>query len=331
MGMDMSTALVLRENDGNVISQIEEITVDDLPEGDVLVAIEYSSLNYKDGMAVTGTGKIIREYPMVPGIDLAGSVLESSSDDYRKGDKVVLTGWGVGENHWGGFSELARVKSDWLVPLPEGGTVAWAMRVGTAGLTAMLCVMALEEKGLNPESGMVIVTGAAGGVGSTAVSILSKLGYEVAAVTGRETEHEYLGSLGASEIIDRAAMSEKSRPLEAQRWAGAVDTAGDAILARVLAEAKYGAAVAACGLAAGFKLPTTVMPFILRGVSLLGVDSVYCPFERRQEAWKRLLTDLPSQQLEDLSQCIGLSEVPQMASAIMAGQVRGRTLIDVSR
>ncbi|MFK8069063.1 MAG: MDR family oxidoreductase [Gammaproteobacteria bacterium] len=327
----MFKALVLRDEDGKTLSKVEELNIDDLPKGDVLVEVEYSSLNYKDGLAVTGTGKIIRDFPMVPGIDFAGKVLESGSNDFKVGDSVVLTGWGVGENHWGGFSQKARLKSKWLVPMPEGGDAPWAMSIGTAGLTAMLSVMALEGAGVMPDAGVVVVTGATGGVGSTAVSILNKLGYKVAAVTGSETEHEYLRCLGASEILSREEMAEKCRPLENQRWAGAIDTVGDAILARVLAETNYGGAVAACGLAAGYKLPSTVMPFILRGVSLLGIDSVACPIERRIEAWKRLRTDIPTETLTQLVREISLDEVPEAAAAIIKGQIRGRTLIDVNR
>jgi len=322
-------ALVLRQDDGKTVSAIEQLSINDLPEGDVLISVDYSSINYKDSMAVTGTGKIVRTWPMVPGIDLTGTVLESQADSYKPGDKVLLTGWSVGEQYWGGYSQVQRVQSKWLIPLPDGIESKTAMAIGTAGLTAMLCVMALEDAHITPDRGPIVVTGAGGGVGSVAVAILNKLGYEVTAVSGRASTHDYLKGLGAKEIISREDMLKPSRPLEAQRWAGAVDTAGDAILARVLAETDYNGAVAACGLAAGFKLPTTVMPFILRNVRLQGVDSVMCPNERRQTAWKRLAQDLPQSAVTEINQVVSLEGIKQVAEDIMAGTTQGRTVGDL--
>ncbi len=327
----MFKALVLDQVDGKTLPEIRELNPDDLPAGDVRVAVDYSSLNYKDGMAVTGTGKIVRQFPMVPGIDFTGTVIESGSARYQPGDAVILTGWGVGERYWGGLSQQARVRADWLVPLPTGMSAERAMAIGTAGLTAMLCVMRLEDAGITPDRGPVVVTGASGGVGSMAVAILARLGYQVAAVTGRASNAAYLTALGASDILSREAMAEPARPLESQRWAGAVDTVGDAVLARVLAEMDYNGAVAACGLAGGFKLPTTVMPFILRNVALLGVDSVMCPYERRQQAWQRLLTDLPDQAVGAIAQVVSLEEVPDICRQLMEGQVRGRVIVDLNR
>lgn len=328
---DTFKALLLRQDDDKKTQPtLETLTVADLPDEDVRVAVEYSSLNYKDGMAVTGIGKIVLQWPMVPGIDLAGTVLESRSDTYKAGDKVVLTGWSVGEKYWGGYSQQQKLKADWLVPLPAGLTTQQAMAIGTAGLTAMLCVMALEDGGVTSESGPVVVTGAAGGVGSVAVAILAKLGYQVAAVTGRESTHDYLRALGASEILSREEMAAKPRPLEKQRWAGAVDTVGGEMLARVLAEADYSAVVAACGLAGDFRLPTSVMPFILRNVRLQGVDSVMCPLARRTEAWNRLGQDLPMAQLEQVMQVVTLEQVPEQAAKIMQGQVQGRVVVDLN-
>lgn len=324
----MFKALVLEQEDGKTIADVRQIDESDLPDAEVLVDVAMSSLNYKDGLAVTGTGKIIRDFPMVPGIDYAGTVAESASDDFKAGDEVILTGWGVGERYWGGFSQKARAKSKWLVPMPDGLDARKAMTIGTAGLTAMLCVMTLEEAGLKPDSGPVLVTGAAGGVGSIAVLLLSQLGYEVTAQSGRAETHEYLASLGAKAFVGREEMSEPGRPLETQRWAGAVDVTGGTILANVLAQMHYGGAVAACGLAASFKLDTTVMPFILRNVSLRGVDSVYCPLERRSTAWRRLADELPESAYAEIGRVIGLDEVPQAAVDIIAGKIRGRTLID---
>ncbi|MBY4675595.1 acrylyl-CoA reductase (NADPH) [Marinobacterium arenosum] len=323
-------ALLLRQDEQNQTqAAIEQLTLADLPDEEVLVAVDYSSLNYKDGLAVTGTGKIVLNWPMVPGIDLTGSVLESANPEFKAGDKVVLTGWSVGEKYWGGYSQRQRLKADWLVPLPEGLDGRQAMAIGTAGLTAMLCVMALEEGGVRPDSGPVVVTGAAGGVGSVAVALLARLGYQVAAVTGRESTHAYLRELGAGEILSREEMAAKPRPLEKQRWAGAIDTVGGEMLARLLAETNYGGTVAACGLAGDFRLPSTVMPFILRNVRLQGVDSVLCPKPRRIEAWNRLAKQLPLAMLEQITQVVPLEQVPQQARQIIDGQVQGRVVVDL--
>src|SRR5512137_1455981 len=325
-------ALVLRQEGEKVVHAIEQLTVKDLPEGDVLVAVEYSSLNYKDAMAIAGVGKIVREYPMVPGIDLAGSVLESNSPFYRAGDRVVLTGWSVGERYWGGYTQCARIKSNWLVPLPEGLDTKHAMAIGTAGFTAMLCVMTLEEAGIKPGTGSILVTGAAGGVGSVAVAILSYLGYRVAALTatGQEDSHDYLEDLGAMDFVSGPEWSVQPRPLETQRWAGAIDTVGGRVLARVLAEMNYGGCVANCGLAGSTDLPTTVMPFILRAVSLRGVDSVMCPIPRRKASWSRLVRDLPPESLEKITPgIISLGDVSKYASELLAGKVRGRLVVGV--
>lgn len=332
---DTFKALMLTQDDaGKTNAEVRQLTNDDLPAGDVLVAVDYSSLNYKDGLAITGKGKIVRTWPMVPGIDLAGSVVESESADYRTGDKVVLTGWSVGEKYWGGYSQRQRVQSKWLVPLPDGLNGERAMAIGTAGFTAMLCVMTLEEAGITPDKGTVLVTGAAGGVGSVATAILANLGYKVAAVSGRPEAEDYLRQLGASEFVSREEMNQRPRALEGQRWAGAVDTVGSTLLARVLAEMHYGGCVAACGLAGGADLPTTVMPFILRNVSLRGVDSVMCPVDRRTKAWSRLVRDLPAGaigEIGEIGQTVSLEELPEAAEKIIAGQVRGRVIVDLRR
>lgn len=326
----MFKALLLSEIGGKTTAQIHQLEVSDLPEGEVLVDVAYSSLNYKDGLAVTGTGKIIRSFPMVPGIDFAGTVAESASDKFKPGDEVILTGWGVGERYWGGFAQKARVKADWLVPMPKGLDAKKAMIIGTAGFTAMLCVMTLEEAGLKPDSGKVLVTGAAGGVGSVSVQLLSQRGYHVVAVTGRPESQDYLAALGAKEFIPRAVMARPTRPLEAQTWAGAVDVVGGEMLARILAEMEYGGTVAACGLAGGHELNTTVMPFILRNVSLRGVDSVSCPQERRTLAWERLTAELPESAYDTLGCAIALEEVPQAAQDIIAGRIQGRMLVNMA-
>ena len=329
---DTFKALMLAQDDsGKTAAEVRQLINDDLPAGDVLVAVDYSSLNYKDGLAITGKGKIVRTWPMVPGIDLAGSVLESDSPDYAAGDRIVLTGWSVGEKYWGGYSQRQRVQSKWLVPLPDGLDSHRAMAIGTAGFTAMLCVMTLEEAGIAPNKGTVLVTGASGGVGSIAVAILAKLGYTVATVSGRPESEDYLRQLGAAEFVSREEMNQPPRPLEGQRWAGAIDTVGTTVLARVLAETSYGGCVAACGLAGGVDLPTTVMPFILRNVSLRGVDSVMCPVERRKEAWGRLVRDLPADALGEIGQTISLEELPDAAEKIVAGKVRGRVIVDLNR
>tara|TARA_R110002167_G_scaffold57140_5_gene161984 strand:- start:4300 stop:5298 length:999 start_codon:yes stop_codon:yes gene_type:complete len=325
-------ALLLRQDDaGKTCSAIEQLTTADLPDEQVLVRVEYSSLNYKDGLAVTGKGKIVLNWPMVPGIDLVGTVVDGGSSEYQAGDKVVLTGWSVGEKYWGGYSQYQRVRPEWLVPLAKGLTPLQSMAIGTAGLTAMLCVMALEEGGVTPDSGTVVVSGAAGGVGSVAVAILANLGYKVAAITGRESTHAYLKELGASEILSREEMGARSRPLEKSRWAGAVDAVGGEMLARLLAEADYGSTVAACGLAGDYKLPTTVMPFILRGVRLQGVDSVMCPAPRRNLAWNRLAKELPQEMLNAINNVVTLEQIPQQAEAIVQGQVQGRVVVDLQR
>ena len=324
-------ALVLEQADDTVTHEVRQITVGDLPDGDVTVAVEYSTMNYKDGMVVNGLGRLVRDYPHVPGIDFAGTVETSENDRYKPGDKVVLTGWRVGEVHWGGYAQKARVNGDWLVPLPDGISTKQAMAVGTAGFTAMLCVRALEKHGLDKENGPVLVTGAAGGVGSVAVSILAKLGYTVAASTGRPEQHDYLTSLGASQIVERAALSEPSgRPLDKESWAGCVDTVGATTLATVLTQMKYGCSVAACGLAGGPKLETTVIPFLLRGINLLGIDSVMQPYENRVRTWERIATDLPLDKLDAMTNVAGLGDVGEAAANILKGQIRGRLVIDVN-
>ncbi len=324
----MFQALTLNQEEKRTIASIEQIDESQLPEGDVVVAVDYSSLNYKDGLAITGKGKIIRNFPMVPGIDLAGQVLSSEDSRYKEGDAVVLTGWGVGENHWGGMAQKASLKADWLVPLPQGFSAKQAMMVGTAGFTAMLCVQALLDAGIKPEDGPVLVTGASGGVGSVAVTLLAQLGYKVSAVTGRvEQNGPLLEKLGASQIVDRSEFEEPARPLEKQVWAGAVDTVGSKVLAKVLAQMDYNSAVAACGLAGGFDLPTTVMPFILRNVRLQGVDSVNCPQDKRVAAWESLAKLLPASYFEQACTEISLEQAPQYAEEITNGQVTGRVVI----
>ncbi|MDQ5891355.1 MDR family oxidoreductase [Pectobacterium aquaticum] len=323
-------ALVLEQSDGLTHAQIREIGAEQLPAGDVTVDISWSGINYKDALAITGKGKIIRNFPMVPGIDFVGTVSHSDSDRFSVGQPVILTGWGVGENHWGGLAQQARVKSDWLVPLPASLDARKAMILGTAGFTAMLCVMALEDGGITPESGDIIVTGASGGVGSTAVALLAELGYQVTAVSGRADNTDYLKKLGAKQVLDRSEFSGSPRPLEKQRWAGAVDTVGDNVLATLLAQMDYNATVAACGLAGGIALPTTVMPFILRNVRLQGVDSVMAPLARRQQAWERLAAILPESFYQQVTQEIGLEDVPAVAAALLENKVTGRTLVKIS-
>lgn len=322
--------LVSRDEEKKQSVDVVELTDDDLMEGDVTVAVEATTVNYKDGLAITGKSPVVRHWPLVPGIDFAGTVLSSSSEDYQAGDKVILNGWGVGEAHHGAYAGRARVKGDWLIPLPEGINPLDSMAIGTAGYTAMLCVIALENHGITPERGPVLVTGASGGVGSVAISLLSKLGYHVIASTGKASEEAYLKELGAAEIIDRNELSEPGRPLGKERWAGAVDAVGSHTLANVLAQTKYGGAVAACGLAQGFDLPVTVMPFILRGVSLLGVDSVNAPKEIRLEAWQRLATDLDLEKLASLSTTIGFGDIIGSAQDIIGGKIRGRVVVDMS-
>ena len=327
----MFKAIVLRK-EGNIFScRIEELAEADLPEGDVLVAVEYSTVNYKDGLAITNQGPIIRFFPMIPGIDLAGSVVESTHPGYRPGDQVVLNGWGIGESHWGGLARRARVKGDWLVKLPDPLNTRSAMAIGTAGYTAMLSVLALERNGVRPDQGEIIVTGAAGGVGSIAIAVLSKLGYQVAASTGRLEEEGYLRSLGAAAVISRDELNKSGRPLQKERWAGAVDTVGSHTLVNVLAATRQHGTVTCCGLAQGSDLPATVMPFILRGVQLVGINSVLAPLAARQQAWSRLAVDLEPAKLDAISSETGLDEVPRIAAEIVAGRVRGRVVVDVNR
>ncbi|MFB9134545.1 acrylyl-CoA reductase (NADPH) [Vibrio olivae] len=324
----MFNALILNQEDKRTIANVEQIETAQLPEGDVLVEVDYSSLNYKDGLAVTGKGKIIRQFPMVPGIDFTGTVVESANERYQAGDQVVLTGWGVGENHWGGMAQKARVKSEWLVPLTEKLNGKQAMMVGTAGFTAMLCVQAILDAGITPDAGEILVTGASGGVGSVAVTLLNELGYQVAAVTGRAAENgPLLEQLGAKRVIERSEFEEPARPLEKQVWAGAIDTVGSKVLAKVLAQMDYNSTVAACGLAGGFDLPTTVMPFILRNVRLQGVDSVNCPYEKRVAAWDKLASLLPASYFQQACSEITLEQVPTFAESITQGQVTGRVVI----
>jgi acrylyl-CoA reductase (NADPH) len=326
----MFKALLLEEKDGKVVPRMAELAEDALPAGDVTVGVEHSTLNYKDGLILNGLGRLVRQYPHVPGIDFAGRVLSSETPAWREGDPVVLTGWRVGEAHWGGYGQKARVKGDWLVKLPAGLTTRHAMAIGTAGFTAMLAVMALEDHGLTPAKGEVLVTGAAGGVGSVATSILAKLGYQVAASTGRPETHDYLRKLGASSIIERASIATPSgKPLEGERWAGCIDAVGGGTLAQVLTQLKYHASVAACGLAGGAKLEATVIPFLLRGVNLLGIDSVMCPKPRREQAWARLARDLPLDLLESMITAAKLEDLPRLAGEILAGKVRGRVVVNL--
>lgn len=324
----MFKALVINQEGKNTIVDIQQLDNASLPEGEVTVDVNYSSLNYKDGLAITGKGRIVKKFPMVPGIDLTGVVSQSSDPRYKTGDKVILTGWGVGENHWGGMSQKARLKADWLVPLPNEITDKQAMMIGTAGLTAMLCVQEIIDANITPQDGKIIVTGASGGVGSVAVTLLARLGYQVAAVTGRVNENsQLLTNLGASEIIDRVIFEEQSRPLDKQLWAGGIDTVGSKVLAKLLSQIDYNGAVAICGLAGGYDLPTTVMPFILRNIRLQGVDSVMCAFEKRQQAWKNLVKLLPNSYFEQACQQISLEQVPEYAQAITNGKITGRVVI----
>lgn len=333
------TALVVREteegNPKSATAAIESLTDDDLPAypGDetVVVDVDYSSLNYKDGMALTGKGgRIIRSFPMVPGIDLSGTVVSSESERFAPGDGVILTGWAVGERFWGGYSQRQRVKADWLVARPPTMTAKQAMGIGTAGLTAMLCVLALEEGGVTPEHGPIVVSGAAGGVGSVAVALLAGQGFDVTAITGRPEQQDYLRSLGASAFLSREEMTEAPKPLESETWAGAVDVVGSTMLAKILAQTRYQGVVTACGLAGGVDLPATVMPFILRGVRLVGVDSVMAPIADRDAAWARLAQDLAGEQLDAMIEVVPLSALPERGEAILAGQVRGRIVVDPS-
>jgi len=330
---DMFNALVVEKDDdsGKTSAVVRQIGLDDLPAGEVTVAVDYSTVNYKDGLCIGPGGGLVRKYPHIPGIDFAGVVEASDDARYKPGDKVVLTGWRVGEAHWGGYAQKVRVRADWLVPLPAGLDTRAAMAVGTAGFTAMLAVMALEDHGLEPGHGPVLVTGAAGGVGSVATALLANLGYEVAGVTGRPETAAYLTSLGATQIVAREDINETTkRPLESESWSGCVDAVGGAMLARVLGQMKYGASVAAVGLAGGTALPATVIPFLLRGVNLLGIDSVMQPYANRVRAWERLARDLPMQKLEAMIQPATLSDLPTLGADILKGQVKGRVVVDVN-
>lgn len=329
----MFKALVIRKDEQQPKSQpqvaLEQVDEQQLPEGNVTVRVGWTTMNYKDALAITGASPVVRNFPMVPGIDFAGTVVESSDPAYQKGDQVVLNGWGVGEKHWGGMAGLARVPGEWLVPLQAPFTQKQAMGIGTAGYTAMLCVLALEKQGITPESGPVLVTGAAGGVGSVAVALLAKLGYQVTAMTGREQEADFLRSLGATEIISRDGYNQPGRPLNKERWAAAIDVAGGQVLANVCAEMRYRGIVAACGLAAGMDFPATVAPFILRGVTLVGIDSVMAPYSDRLQAWQRLAQDLDITALENVMQEVPLEQVQELAPQLLAGQIRGRLVIPV--
>lgn len=323
-------ALLLEKTEGQQSARIAELTDADLMDGDVTVAVSHSTINYKDGLALTGAAPVVRRWPMIPGIDFAGVVETSSHGGFKPGDKVVLNGFGVGETHLGGFATRARVKGDWLVKLPDAFSAEQAMAIGTAGYTAMLSVMALERHGIAPESGPVLVTGSAGGVGSVAIAVLAKLGYKVIASTGRVEEKDYLTGLGATEIIPRAELSGDPRPLGKERWAGAVDSVGSKTLANALSMTKYGGCVAACGLAAGMDLPGSVAPFILRGVTLAGIDSVMAPLALRQQAWERLARDLDTGKLVAMTKTVTLTEAAKLGDDILQGKLRGRTVVDVT-
>ncbi|MGZ5843675.1 MAG: acrylyl-CoA reductase (NADPH) [Xanthobacteraceae bacterium] len=322
-------AIVVEKSEGGQKVGLADFDEANLMDGDVTVRVEWSTVNYKDGLALTGKAPVVRRFPMIPGIDFAGTVESSSHPQWKPGDRVILNGWGAGETHLGGYAEKARVKGDWLVPLPARNSARGAMAIGTAGYTAMLAVMALERHGVTPRQGAVIVTGAAGGVGSVAVSLLAKLGFAVIASTGRPAEADYLKSLGAQEIIERKELAGASRPLGPERWAGGIDTVGSTTLASVLSMTRYGGAIAACGLAGGMDLPTTVAPFILRGVSLIGIDSVMCPLERRREAWKRLASDIDAGKLAAMTSEIDLAGVMEAGRRIVEGGVRGRIVVKI--
>ena len=327
----MFKAVLIEKDDAGYRASVQTLDDAALPEGNVSVRVSHSTLNYKDALAITGQGPVVRKFPMVPGIDLAGVVEASCHPDYQPGDAVLLNGWGVGESHWGGLAQQARLNGDWLIPLPAGLTAQQAMAIGTAGYTAMLCVMTLERYGVQPKDGEVLVTGAAGGVGSVAVALLSQLGYRVTAMTGRLQDADYLRALGATEVIERGPYTEPGKPLAKERWAGAVDTVGSHTLANVCASTKYRGAVAACGLAQGMDFPSSVAPFILRGVTLAGVDSVMAPRAERLEAWRRLAQDLDVARLELMTHEIGLGETVATAAALLEGKVRGRVVVDVNR
>jgi acrylyl-CoA reductase (NADPH) len=327
----MFKGILITKDEAGYKAQVQQIDEATLPEGDVTVRVEWSTLNYKDGLAITGKSPVVRRFPMVPGIDFAGTVSESSNPAWKPGDKVVLNGWGVGETHCGGLAEMARVKGEWLVPLPKNFSARQAMAIGTAGYTAMLCVLALEKHGIKPADGEILVTGANGGVGSVAIALLAKLGYKIVASTGRTSEVEHLKALGASDIIDRAELSAPGKPIGKERWAGVVDTVGSHTLANACATTKYRGAVAACGLAGGMDFPATVAPFILRGVTLYGIDSVMAPLAVRQEAWERLSRDLDPAKLESITREIGLEDALTVGAELLEGKVRGRVVVNVNR
>jgi acrylyl-CoA reductase (NADPH) len=327
----MFSAIVIDRNDDGQTVAVTRLDESQLPEGDVAIDVEYSTLNYKDGLAITGRSPVVRKFPMVPGIDLAGTVTSSSHEDWKSGDKVVLNGWGVGESHWGGLAQKARLKGEWLVPLPSAFTARQAMAIGTAGYTAALCVERLVWAGVTPGSGEVLVTGATGGVGSVAVALLKKAGFTVAGSTGKASEAGYLKQLGADTVLDRAELSNPGKPMQKERWAGVVDSVGSHTLANACAQTRYGGAVAACGLAQGMDFPASVAPFILRGVSLLGVDSVMAPKAARMKAWARLATDLDPALLDVIAAEIGLGEAIAVAADLIEGKVRGRVVVDVNR
>lgn len=327
----MFKGILINKDDNGYRAELTDIDDSQLPDGDVTLRVSHSTLNYKDGLAITGKGPIVRQFPMVPGVDLAGTVEDSSDPDFKSGDHVLLNGWGVGEGHWGGLAQKARLQGKWLIPLPSVFTPAQAMAIGTAGYTAMLAIMALEKNGVTPDKGDVLVTGANGGVGSFAIALLAKLGYRVVASTGRLSESEYLTSLGAAQIIDRATLAESGRPLAKERWAGAIDSVGSHTLANICASTRYWGTVAACGLAQGMDFPASVAPFILRGVTLAGIDSVMRPRQDRIDAWARLARDLDVSLLPLISREIGLSEVIETAHLLMDGHVRGRIVVDTQR
>lgn len=327
----MFRAILIDKQDGKQSARLAELSDNDLPEGAVTVRVEFSTVNYKDGLAITGKSPVVRKFPMVPGIDFAGVVESSDSSDFRVGDRVLLNGWGVGEGHWGGFAQKARVKAEWLQKVPEKFTNQQAMAIGTAGYTASLCVEALVSHGLTPDRGEVLVTGASGGVGSIAIALLARLGFQIVAATGKANEADYLKALGASQIIDRNELSQPGKPMQKERWAGVVDSVGSHTLANACAQTKYRGFVAACGLAQGMDFPASVAPFILRGVSLLGIDSVMAPREPREKAWTRLARDLDSAAIDRVSSVIGLEQTLQAAEDIVAGKIRGRVVVDVNR
>ncbi|MFC3147864.1 MDR family oxidoreductase [Piscinibacterium candidicorallinum] len=328
--MSFQALLLTKDDAGQFAADITTLNEDQLPAGEVRVRVAYSTLNYKDGLAITNKGPVVRSWPMVPGIDLAGEVIESADARYKPGDAVLLNGWGVGEVHWGGLAQQARVKGDWLLPRPAALSAQRAMAIGTAGYTAMLCLMALQDASVKPEAGEILVTGATGGVGSVATALLAQQGYRVVASTGKASEADYLKQLGAADVMDRAALSAPGKPLQKERWAGVIDSVGSHTLANACAQTKYGGTVAACGLAQGMELPASVAPFILRGVRLQGVDSVMAPRALRERAWARLAAELDLAKLDAMTQTVPLAQAPAQAAQLMAGQVRGRVVVDVN-